>query len=204
MMSADSVKKLTIKAAKGTFRWVSGNSKSSAYNILSARLGRSACGGTAFDFDAGPDGNEQRSSLLNGSARFCGAGGCKRTEAPLRLRRCQAQRPNYRYPPRRPEHLRDVGQYRRHSPSCRAIRSSQEDWEEPAAGRLVFRWQQRSPRITARFQRRGLPAPPRKVRELLIRLLLRVLGPLIRLPQPPATRSAAPDSPRAAGHAKDA
>src|SRR6478736_3228284 len=30
----DTVKKLTIKAAKGTFRWISGSSNSSAYQIL--------------------------------------------------------------------------------------------------------------------------------------------------------------------------
>ena len=30
---ANSVKKLSIKAAKGTFRWISGNSKSTAYSI---------------------------------------------------------------------------------------------------------------------------------------------------------------------------
>ncbi|WP_114428501.1 FecR family protein [Phyllobacterium bourgognense] len=72
---ADSVKKLTIKAAKGTFRWVSGNSKSSAYNILTP-AGTIGVRGTAFDFYVGPDGTTAV-VLLNGSARFCGAGGCK-------------------------------------------------------------------------------------------------------------------------------
>jgi hypothetical protein len=71
----DSVKKLTIKAAKGTFRWVSGNSKSSAYQILTP-AGTIGVRGTAFDFYVGPDGTTAV-VLLNGSARFCGAGGCK-------------------------------------------------------------------------------------------------------------------------------
>ncbi|WP_271895674.1 FecR family protein [Candidatus Phyllobacterium onerii] len=70
-----SVKNLTIKAAKGTFRWVSGNSKSSAYNILTP-AGTIGVRGTAFDFYVGPDGTTAV-VLLNGSARFCGAGGCK-------------------------------------------------------------------------------------------------------------------------------
>jgi hypothetical protein len=71
----DSVKKLTIKAAKGTFRWISGNSKSSAYQILTP-AGTIGVRGTAFDFYVGADGTTAV-VLLNGSARFCGAGGCR-------------------------------------------------------------------------------------------------------------------------------
>lgn len=71
----DSVKKLTIKAAKGTFRWVSGNSKSSAYQILTP-AGTIGVRGTAFDFYVGADGTTAV-VLLKGSARFCGAGGCR-------------------------------------------------------------------------------------------------------------------------------
>ena len=35
---ATSVKKLSIKAAKGTFRWISGKSKSEAYEIVTRQL----------------------------------------------------------------------------------------------------------------------------------------------------------------------
>jgi hypothetical protein len=47
-----SVKKLSIKAAKGTFRWISGNSKSSAYEILTP-AGTIGVRGTVFDFYIG-------------------------------------------------------------------------------------------------------------------------------------------------------
>ncbi len=72
---SDSVKKLTIKAAKGTFRWISGSSKSSAYEILTP-AGTIGVRGTAFDFYVDPDGTTAV-VLLNGAARFCGAGGCR-------------------------------------------------------------------------------------------------------------------------------
>lgn len=87
----DSVKKLTIKAAKGTFRWVSGNSKSSAYQILTP-AGTIGVRGTAFDFYVGPDGTTAV-VLLNGSARFCGAGGCKELK---RRCDCVVAKPNGR------------------------------------------------------------------------------------------------------------
>jgi hypothetical protein len=70
-----SVKKLTIKAAKGTFRWISGNSKSSAYEIVTP-AGTIGVRGTAFDVYIGPDGTTAV-VMLNGSAKFCGANGCK-------------------------------------------------------------------------------------------------------------------------------
>jgi hypothetical protein len=76
-----SVKKLTIRAAKGTFRWISGDSKSSAYEILTP-AGTIGVRGTAFDFYVGPDGTTAV-VLLSGSARFCGANGCKQLQ-----RRC--------------------------------------------------------------------------------------------------------------------
>jgi hypothetical protein len=72
---SQSVKKLTIRAAKGTFRWVSGNSSSSSYQILTP-AGTIGVRGTAFDFYIGPDGTTAV-VLLNGAARFCGAGGCR-------------------------------------------------------------------------------------------------------------------------------
>ena len=76
-----SVKKLTIKAAKGTFRWISGNSKSSAYEIVTP-AGTIGVRGTAFDVSIGPDGTTAV-VLLKGSAQFCGAGGCRQLK-----RRC--------------------------------------------------------------------------------------------------------------------
>jgi len=70
-----SVKKLTVKAAKGTFRWISGNSKHAAYEILTP-AGTIGVRGTAFDFYIGADGTTAI-VLLGGSASFCGPGGCR-------------------------------------------------------------------------------------------------------------------------------
>jgi len=75
---SQSVKKLTIRAAKGTFRWVSGSSNSSAYQILTP-AGTIGVRGTAFDFYVGPDGTTAI-VLLNGAARFCGPGGCRQLQ----------------------------------------------------------------------------------------------------------------------------
>ncbi|MBB2793362.1 UNVERIFIED_ORG: hypothetical protein GGD58_002216 [Rhizobium pisi] len=75
---SQSVRKLTIRAAKGTFRWVSGNSKSSAYQILTP-AGTIGVRGTAFDFYVGPDGTTAV-VLLNGAANFCGPGGCRQLQ----------------------------------------------------------------------------------------------------------------------------
>jgi hypothetical protein len=72
---ANSAKRLTIKAAKGTFRWISGNSSSSAYSIVTP-AGTIGVRGTAFDFYVGPNGTTAM-VLLSGAAQFCGAGGCK-------------------------------------------------------------------------------------------------------------------------------
>jgi hypothetical protein len=72
---SDSVKRLSIKAAKGTFRWISGSSKSSAYQILTP-AGTIGVRGTAFDFYVGPDGTTAV-VLLSGAAQFCGPGGCR-------------------------------------------------------------------------------------------------------------------------------
>ena len=68
-------KSLSIKAAKGTFRWISGSSKSSAYKI-STPVGTLAIRGTAFDFYVGANG-KTAVVLLSGSARFCGRNGCQ-------------------------------------------------------------------------------------------------------------------------------
>jgi hypothetical protein len=70
-----SVKKLTIKAAKGTFRWISGNSSSSAYEIVTP-AGTIGVRGTAFDVFVGANGTTAV-VLLNGAARFCGSNGCR-------------------------------------------------------------------------------------------------------------------------------
>ncbi|TIS53407.1 MAG: hypothetical protein E5W93_15450 [Mesorhizobium sp.] len=71
----DSVKKLTIRAAKGTFRWISGSSPSSAYQIVTP-AGTIGVRGTAFDVHIAPNG-KTAVVLLNGSARFCSGGGCR-------------------------------------------------------------------------------------------------------------------------------
>ncbi|TCU15817.1 FecR family protein [Rhizobium sullae] len=72
---SQSVKRLSIRAAKGTFRWISGSSKSSAYQILTP-AGTIGVRGTAFDFYVGPDGTTAV-VMLNGAAEFCGPGGCR-------------------------------------------------------------------------------------------------------------------------------
>ncbi|MCK3780742.1 FecR domain-containing protein [Ensifer sesbaniae] len=72
---AKSVKKLTIMAAKGTFRWISGKSGHSAYEIVTP-AGTIGVRGTAFDFYVGRDGTTAV-VLLSGAANFCGAGGCR-------------------------------------------------------------------------------------------------------------------------------
>ena len=69
-----SVKKLTLKAARGTFRWISGKSKSTAYQI-NTPSGTIGVRGTKFDFYVGPDGTTAV-VLLSGAAQFCGSGGC--------------------------------------------------------------------------------------------------------------------------------
>ncbi|WP_349962333.1 FecR domain-containing protein [Rhizobium sp. ZPR3] len=69
------VKKLTINAAKGSFRWMSGNSSHSAYQIVTP-AGTIGVRGTAFDFYVGANGTTAV-VLLNGAAQFCGAGGCR-------------------------------------------------------------------------------------------------------------------------------
>lgn len=70
-----SVKRLTIKAAKGTFRWISGSSKSSAYEIVTP-AGTIGVRGTAFDVYVGANGTTAV-VLLNGRAQFCGSNGCR-------------------------------------------------------------------------------------------------------------------------------
>ncbi len=103
---SNSVQKLSIKVAKGTFRWVSGLSKSTAYEI-NTPAGTIGVRGTKFDFYVGADGTTAV-VLLSGSAQFCGAGGCVQLR-----RRCdcviaQARRTDGR-PSRRPQSPHHVG-----------------------------------------------------------------------------------------------
>ncbi|AZO12918.1 MULTISPECIES: FecR domain-containing protein [unclassified Mesorhizobium] len=70
-----SVKTLTIRAAKGTFRWISGSSPSSAYRIVTP-AGTIGVRGTAFDVHVAPNG-KTAVVLLKGSAKFCSGGGCR-------------------------------------------------------------------------------------------------------------------------------
>ena len=70
-----SVKQLSIKAVKGTFRWISGKSKSSAYSIVTP-AGTIGVRGTVFDFYVNRDGTTAM-VLLEGKASFCGSNGCK-------------------------------------------------------------------------------------------------------------------------------
>jgi hypothetical protein len=71
----NSVKNLTIRAAKGTFRWISGSSPSSAYQVVTP-AGTIGVRGTAFDVHIAPNGTTAV-VLLKGSARFCSGGGCR-------------------------------------------------------------------------------------------------------------------------------
>ncbi len=70
-----SVKNLTINAARGTFRWISGGSNSSAYKIKTP-AGTLGIRGTALDFYVGANGTTAV-VLLNGAAQFCGRNGCQ-------------------------------------------------------------------------------------------------------------------------------
>jgi hypothetical protein len=69
---------LTLKATRGTFRWVSGNSKSSAYKV-NTPFGTLGVRGTVVDVYVGS--SAAAVVLLEGQATFCGNdGACKRLE----------------------------------------------------------------------------------------------------------------------------
>lgn len=70
-----SVKTFSVKAAKGSFRWISGSSSSSAYKIATP-AGTIGIRGTAFDVYVGP-GGITAVVLLHGRVQFCGANGCR-------------------------------------------------------------------------------------------------------------------------------
>jgi hypothetical protein len=67
--------KLTLNAARGSFRWISGKSKSEAYEIVTP-AGTVGIRGTRLDIFVGP-GGVTSIVLLDGSARFCGSNGCQ-------------------------------------------------------------------------------------------------------------------------------
>ena len=66
--------KLGLAAAKGTFRWISGNSASSAYKIKTP-YGTMGIRGTAFDVTI--RNGRVYIALINGSARFCNGSSCR-------------------------------------------------------------------------------------------------------------------------------
>ena len=69
---------MTLKATRGTFRWVSGSSKSSAYRI-NTPFGTLGVRGTVFDFYV--NSSTAAVVLLEGQATFCGNDGvCKRLD----------------------------------------------------------------------------------------------------------------------------
>ncbi len=66
--------KLGLSAAKGTFRWISGHSPSSAYQIRTP-LGTMGIRGTAFDVTI--RNGRVYVALINGSAQFCNGSSCR-------------------------------------------------------------------------------------------------------------------------------
>ena len=72
----NSFKKLTLNATRGTFRWISGKSSSTAYKI-NTPFGTLGVRGTVFDFYVSS--STAAVVLLEGSAVFCGNdGACER------------------------------------------------------------------------------------------------------------------------------
>ena len=69
-----SFRKLGLTASKGAFRWISGNSASSAYRIKTPR-GTMGVRGTATDISV--RGGVVHIVLLSGKARFCGGSTCR-------------------------------------------------------------------------------------------------------------------------------
>ncbi len=73
--SSRTFNQLTLNAARGSFRWISGKSKSDAYEIVTP-AGTLGVRGTRFDIFVGPGGITSV-VLLSGAAQFCGANGCQ-------------------------------------------------------------------------------------------------------------------------------
>jgi hypothetical protein len=72
--NGSSFQKLGLSAAKGTFRWISGRSPSSAYQIRTP-YGTMGIRGTAFDVTV--RGGRVYVALINGSAKFCAGSSCQ-------------------------------------------------------------------------------------------------------------------------------
>src|SRR5690606_10206507 len=72
---AKTFNRLTLNAARGSFRWISGKSKSDAYEIVTP-AGTIGVRGTRFDIFVGAGGITSV-VLLDGAVRFCGANGCR-------------------------------------------------------------------------------------------------------------------------------
>ncbi len=159
---SNSLKKLTLNTARGTFRWVSGRSKSTAYEIVTP-AGTIGVRGTAFDFYVGPDGTTAM-VLLNGAASLCGRGGCREL-----ARRCDCviatpnggmtnvQRVNRNI-------LRQVG-------NARALPFLSGDQQlagafQSGACRLEAALQPRQERLEPRQRRPEPPPPPEKRRKV--------------------------------------
>ena len=83
MRGGNRANSFTVKALGGSFRFISGNSKKSAYKITTptATMG---IRGTTFDFWVL---NQRQTSLalLNGSVRMCGRGGCRNVKGRCEL-----------------------------------------------------------------------------------------------------------------------
>lgn len=73
--SSKTFDKLTLNAARGSFRWISGKSKSEAYEIVTP-AGTIGIRGTRLDIWVGPNGLTSV-VLLSGRAQFCGSDGCR-------------------------------------------------------------------------------------------------------------------------------
>lgn len=73
--SSKTFNQLTLNAARGSFRWISGKSKSDAYEIVTP-AGTIGIRGTRLDIFVGAGGITSV-VLLEGAARFCGANGCQ-------------------------------------------------------------------------------------------------------------------------------
>jgi hypothetical protein len=80
--SGSQVKKLSLNATQGAFRWISGKSPSSAYEI-STPVGTLGVRGTAVDIYL--RNGVAAMVLLNGSARWCNDGRCVEVDRPCQL-----------------------------------------------------------------------------------------------------------------------
>ena len=73
--SSKTFNKLTLNAARGSFRWISGKSKSEAYEIVTP-AGTIGIRGTRLEIFVG-SGGVTAVVLLSGAAQFCGSNGCQ-------------------------------------------------------------------------------------------------------------------------------